>query len=110
MDRTIWKVALGAGTNKVRLPLAAKPLYIREQNNELCLWFEVALIHITEPRHFEVIGTGWAVPDRGIYLGSGHLRGGALVLHVYEVPITEVNVADLPQSEPHAQVDSDKYD
>ena len=89
--KTIWKFVLSPqGLQTIEMPAGAKLLYVREQNNDICIWAEVDRYSWKEDRTFEVFGTGHerydadSVEAERTYLGSAHLQGGALVLHVYE--------------------------
>jgi len=54
-----------------------------QRPSEICLWAEVPDDTPVITRTFRVIGTGWDVPDPGIYLGT--VFDAPLVWHVYEV-------------------------
>lgn len=87
--KTIWKFVLaGDGPQTIVMPGDAKLLYAKEQGSNICVWAEVDTPSWQDQRTFEVFATGQIWPDdAGVerkYLGSAHLMGGALVLHVYE--------------------------
>lgn len=89
--KVIWKFILEVNRQpqRVAMPTGAKLLYVREQNDDICLWIECDVHVPTEIRTFEVLGTGMMHPDvpfglQRVYVGSAHLRNGALVYHVYE--------------------------
>ncbi len=56
-----------------------------QREDEICLWAQVpdGDPELLEVRNFAVIGTGWDVPDPGIYIGT--VFDGIFVWHVYEV-------------------------
>lgn len=84
---TIWKMQLAlAPVQPVHVPEGARMLTAREQNEMPCIWFLCDPAKPTsEERTIRVYGTGHAVPDDpGRYLGTCHLHGGSLVLHVFE--------------------------
>lgn len=86
--KSVWKFTLEPGheVQAIKMPEGAVPLTAREQGKEVCLWAEVDPRAHNVTRYFEVIGTGWQVPERNRkYLGTAHLEGGALVFHVFEV-------------------------
>lgn len=87
--RTVWKYKLQAThIQELRLPEKAEILYVREQNEFVCLWAVVETHRELEARVIEVVPTGVEMEtDMGVdrkYLGSVHLQNGALVFHVFE--------------------------
>ena len=88
MPRTIWQYTLPRGERvSLELPRDAQFLHLHQQNDtEVCLWF---LADIREPRvtrYFLMITTeSKAPPLAARYLGTAHLHGGSLVVHVFEV-------------------------
>lgn len=80
----IWKFVL-EGNCEAEMPVGAKILTAREQRNNICVWAEVNPQAAKETRHFEVYGTGHAMPEGNRrYLGTAHLSGGTFVFHVFE--------------------------
>lgn len=72
-----------------QMPRDAEVLCVHEQDNQLCLWARVVEGRHLEPRPFILCGTGHDAPDlEHRYIGTAHLAGGRLVLHVFE-PIRE---------------------
>jgi hypothetical protein len=85
MARTIWKYALSPRGIGISMPVGAKVLTAREQNDAICIWAEVDPEAEKVLRHFRIYGTGHDMPDDpGTYIGTTSFRGGALIFHVYE--------------------------
>jgi hypothetical protein len=83
--KTIWKYVLSQEI-ELDMPYGAQILSVREQGEDLCLWALLDPKAPTTKRRFAVYGTGWDVlPGAMQYIGTGHLRGGALVFHVFEL-------------------------
>ena len=87
-DRVVWKYGLEAGYQDVLVPPGAEVLGVHEQRGSVCLW---ALVdprqRPMEARRFLVVptGVGLCVGSGDRFLGSVFLRGGDVVLHVFEV-------------------------
>lgn len=85
-----------------RLPAAAQVLSVGHQGNNLYLW---ALVEPDGPidltRVFRIAGTGHPIEgdDDLRFLGTAHMQGGALVLHVFEV-LQAAQVLDTPTAQP----------
>ena len=88
MPRTIWKYVLLPGEHvPLELPRNAQFLHLHQQgDSEVGLWF---LMDTQEPkvtRYFTTAETGGAAPPLAArYLGTAHLHGGSLAIHVFEV-------------------------
>lgn len=87
--KTIYKYPVPiADEPTIELPLSCTVLHFAAQNGEPFIW---CLVEADEPRtikrRFRLAGTGHPIEDRdeGRYIGTVHLRGGALVLHLFEV-------------------------
>ena len=67
------------------LPLGAQVLEVHEQADSVCIW---ALVdeneELLKEYTFLVVGTGNGDPGGATYLGTAHLAGGTLVLHVFQ--------------------------
>jgi len=86
--RTIWKYPLTIDdVQYLDLSESAQVLSVQMQGEALCLWALVDLEDTRRVRHrIRIYGTGHAVDDAsGLFLGTVQLRGGALVLHVFDV-------------------------
>lgn len=90
--KTIWKIAIPVDaltvsvTNTFELPKINKILHVREQNDSLCVWFEVDPDSSKARYSFQVFGTGTGpIGDHLNYLGTGIFADGDLVLHLYQV-------------------------
>jgi hypothetical protein len=85
MARTIWKFPLEViDQQSVRMPIASRMLHVGMQGGTLCLWAEVTPGAEQEDRAIYIYGTGHDLaPDRGDYLGTFQMHGGALVFHAY---------------------------
>ena len=83
--KTIYKYPLiVGGENIIGMPSGAKVLDVQSQRGELVLWAIVDLQNPFEARHFDVIGTGFSLPDEADqYIASVQL--GPLVWHVFEL-------------------------
>lgn len=70
------------------IPEGARFRYIANQNNDICLWFEVDTGKVTEERTFEIYGTGTDMSASDLsqnelsYIGSVIMN--EYVWHVYE--------------------------
>jgi hypothetical protein len=88
MSKTIWKHTLPRGEQvTLELPRGAQFLHLHQQDDtEVGLWF---LADIREPkvtRYFLMATTeSKAPPLAARYLGTAHLHGGSLTVHVFEV-------------------------
>ena len=84
--RTIWKWPLLAETTTINMPHGAKLLTIQEQDGLPVLWAMGDPGVMMYPRTFRWYGTGHKLPDEpGEYVGTFQMRGGELVVHVFEV-------------------------
>lgn len=85
--RTIWKFTLRETTDvqELHMSVGAEILTAQAQAEAICLWAIVAPESTTEARVFAIVGTGHRMPDRGRYISTVQLAGGALVLHVFEL-------------------------
>lgn len=84
--KTIWKYIISAGKEEIKLPKGAEVLSVHEQNDEVAMWVSVDPSLETESRYFRMFGTGHALSERPMkYIGTAHLHGGQLVLHVFEL-------------------------
>lgn len=87
MARAVWKFPVPLMDRcAVEMPAAAEILHFDVQHEELFLW---ALIDLatgeTEPREFRLVGTGHRLEgDLGKHLGTAKLRGGELIVHLFE--------------------------
>jgi hypothetical protein len=82
MTYQVWKYKLKCpGQTILEIPMRHHLRAVQMQQGELCLWAEVALDVPQIPVTFEVIGTGWDVPERGFWVGT--VQAGAYVWHVY---------------------------
>lgn len=84
MSRTIYKYAIVPDENAevhIDAPDTFKPLAVQMQSGVPCLWAEVDPDSRIVEHEFEVVGTGWRVPDDGIHVGSW--QGGSYVWHLY---------------------------
>jgi hypothetical protein len=85
MISTIWKATLDLrGVQDVTVPEGAEILTAREQHGQVCIWFKCDPFAAKVARRIALVGTGHPAPPDGRYLGSAHLDGGHLVLHVFE--------------------------
>lgn len=86
--QTIWKYTLSLETQQTRdIPPDAAFLSAQLQAGGIQLWYRIPDdSRATEPRQFKLHGTSnEAIVDAtDIYRGTVQLRGGTLVMHVFE--------------------------
>ena len=89
--KRIFKYALETTDSQiVNMPKGAKILCIQVQYEKPCIWALVDPEKESEPRIFEIFGTGNPVPDRDRrYIGTYQLMGGQLVFHCFEAGIAQ---------------------
>ncbi len=88
--KTIWKIELKEAVEIHNLPKGAKFLFVGNQQEKICLWFEVNNNAELEQRRFEIAGTGNSQMDgKKTYLGSAIFSNGNFVWHVYELSCTQ---------------------
>jgi hypothetical protein len=83
--KTIYKYPLNIGITTVKMPTGFRFLAVQEQHGQPCLWAEVEPAKLQLDFEFEVIGTGFTVPEGRTYLGTFQALGGNFVGHVYQV-------------------------
>lgn len=88
--RKVFKYIIPTNTDYpvINLPVISEVLYVREQYNQICLWAIVDTNHLqpTTPYKLRIAGTGHDIEDSGLlYLGSAHLGGGSLIIHVFNI-------------------------
>jgi hypothetical protein len=66
-------------------PAGAQLLHVAEQQGDLCLWALVDPSRQPRLRHLRIAGTGHEIDGSPSYIGTAHLHGGRLVIHVFEV-------------------------
>ena len=88
--KTVYKYAIHLpnldenDTLSINMPRGAKALHVAEQDGQLCLWALVDPAQkVTVPVRLAVHGTGHLFDHSGAFLGTGLLKGGRLVLHVF---------------------------
>ena len=87
MTQTIFKFPLTAKHRQdVYIPRGHKLLHAHEQHGVVCLWALWPVV--AEPARTRVqvtcCSTGAPIPeDAGDYLGTAHLHGGHLIIHVF---------------------------
>jgi hypothetical protein len=82
--KSVWKFHLHPAY-PTYMPIGAKPLSVHAQNDDLYLWALVDTDSPVEGRKFVIVGTGHEVNEHaGDFIGTAHLSGGSLVLHVFE--------------------------
>jgi hypothetical protein len=82
----IWKFPLRVDDVQViDVPLGARPLTVRVQGDEVCLWALVELEHPPAKMTVRIAGTGHVRTDllASEYVDTFYLDGGALVFHVF---------------------------
>ena len=83
---SVWKYEFGVDARRrFDMPKSAKIVSVHEQNGRVCLWALVDPKASLETRYFILCGTGQKIDIGPVtYLGTAHLMGGNLVLHVFE--------------------------
>ena len=85
--QTIWKSVLeSTDVQEIEVPQGAEMLCAREQYDQIAVWYRCDPHAPKEQRKIAICGTGHPAPaiDQSRYLGTGSLRGGQLILHVFE--------------------------
>ena len=84
--KVIWKAVLKlTPAQSIHVPEGAELLHAREQFEEVCVWFRCDPNAVLTQRWIAIVGTGHEAPDAdGRYIGTASLRGGHLMLHVFE--------------------------
>ncbi len=90
MTTTIWKYPLKTVDQQVvEMPANAQVLTLQMQHGSPHIWAWVDSAAPKRKRLFITVGTGRPLPPfaaTSVYRGTYQLDGGALVLHVFEVP------------------------
>ena len=74
-----------ADYSTIDMPERAKILSVDIQYDKPMMW---ALVDTTAPfeqRHFRFAGTGHALQENVVFIGSLHMYNGALIFHVFEL-------------------------
>jgi len=89
MDRKVYKYEIPVNEHAVvQMTAGAQVLSVHEQNDALYAW---ALVDPAESqmksRMFFIVGTGYSMEyhDQMRFIGTAHMHGGSLVLHVFEI-------------------------
>ena len=81
----IWKTALSAAdVQEIDVPEGAELLTAREQHGLCCVWFSCDPDKPMTKRRIAIVGTGYPVPEGGIYIGTCFVMWGQLVFHIFE--------------------------
>ena len=84
--KTIYKYPLDLANLNIVMPIGAKILTAREQNDQIWIWAEVDTIAKTELVGFEVFGTGHEMTDSDReFIGTAFINNGEFVFHVYKM-------------------------
>jgi len=84
---TIWKATLNAtDVQQIAVPQGAELLCVREQYEQIALWFRCDPNAPMEARTIAICETGHPAPpaEESRYLGTASLQGGRLILHAFE--------------------------
>lgn len=84
--KKIFKYVMDGPTGRGRsiaMPAQAHILDFQLQDDVPVFWAEVDTEHQKVMRTFMIIGDGWEVPDKSIYIGT--LQQNGFVWHLYEV-------------------------
>ena len=90
--RTVHKVqltnkydVLATTTVPFNAPEGLTWLHVANQNDEICVWYEVDTSQPTGRYVLHIVGTGQAIPERATrYVGTALMADGNFVFHVYE--------------------------
>lgn len=91
MTKAIHKFPLSSQDRfKLALPIGAQIIAVQTQRDIPMIWAIVTPNADTEPRTFEMVGTGHPLPqlatgERRKYLATFQLYGGSLVFHFFEI-------------------------
>lgn len=84
---TVWKYELQPGETYLEIPAGSTNLSVQTQNGIPCLWVLVDTNRKTEPKVYEIYGTGHEIknPFRlRKYVGTFLIDNDSLVFHVFE--------------------------
>ena len=88
MEMRIWKTELkGQDVQDIEIPVGAEILTASHQGERICIWYRCDPDAPTEPRKVMLVGTGHPTVKDGTYIGTAHLRGGLIVVHVFIWPV-----------------------
>lgn len=95
MNRTILKYGFdGFKPHQIQMiPKGARFRFISAERDIICAYFEVDEEKEEEERHFLLFKTGQEIPSVAKYIGSVKMSYDAFVLHLYEIPKTEVSAS-----------------
>lgn len=79
--KTIWKFDI-FGDTPIIMPVGAQILGVGVQDDNPYLWALVDTLAGREERRISVVGTGWEVPESGVYLGTYFTE--RFVWHIFE--------------------------
>lgn len=79
--KTIWKFDI-FGDTPIIMPVGAQILGVGAQDDNPYLWALVDTLAGREERRISVVGTGWEVPESGVYLGAYFTE--RFVWHIFE--------------------------
>jgi hypothetical protein len=89
MERKIFKYTLPLAEHSiVEMPAGAEVLSVHNQKDALCVWAMIDPAQAQmKKRMFFIVGTGISMEyhDMMRFIGTAHLHGGSLVLHVFEI-------------------------
>ena len=83
MSQTIWKFMLHPERD-TKMPKGAVLIHAHGQSQQICVWAVVDPDAPVVARRLMVYGTGHPCEEGGVYVGTAHIRGGSLVLHVFD--------------------------
>jgi hypothetical protein len=84
--KTIWKFPLKLREyNEVEMPKGAEVLTAQVQGETICVWAGVDPEAPTEPRMFQISGTGTTMHEHQERKYIGTVQRGRYVFHVFEV-------------------------
>jgi hypothetical protein len=81
--RSIYKYVIPPNASGIKMPKGATVIHAGPQGADICLWARVNPSADEEIRSFVVVGTGGAVDDAAVHVGT--VFQGPFVWHVFEV-------------------------
>lgn len=85
--KAIWKYDLPHDTNYVSIPKDFVVLSVAEQNNNIVLYCIVDPYGVTEEVEFNIVGTGWHMPDSLLdkkFIGTVSTYHGMYMWHIFQ--------------------------
>ncbi len=101
--RVIWKFEyMNSGvcdgvTWRLTLPKDWILRHVEGRNKTLWIWIELDDQGEREEVEFELVGTGWPIPAKSKYLGTG-VQGDGLVWHLHQLSVQSQPLLEQPSA------------